>query len=125
MKSQIRQQAEETADMKKELEHLQIEKKAKLKFLASSLLFSQMESYATKTSKLHNAWQIWTNQILCNKVAESAFNKVMELTQKHSAARNRAGACLLVRYVEHFKMGLKSDGFRAIKHTGMTSNKAS
>ncbi len=108
-----------TGDMRAELGEAQMEKKAKHKFLAAAMIFSHMEAKKANADRLTTAWHTWINQVICYKMVETAFNKVLELNHKHSAARCQAGATLLRHVFSQARLGRKALGYRAIKHIGM------
>ncbi len=118
LESQIGLQDQTAQNTKLRLEHLRVEKKAKLKFLASALLFNQMESYSAKASKLRGAWQGWANRLLCGKATLAAEDEIRELRTNGTRVQRRAGFVVLAHLVQHIHADFKRVALRAIKKAG-------
>mmetsp|Transcript_29120 Transcript_29120/g.28170 ORF Transcript_29120/g.28170 Transcript_29120/m.28170 type:complete len:111 (+) Transcript_29120:2576-2908(+) len=85
---------------------MNVEKKAKLKFLASALLFTTFLEKKVQENQQRAFLSRWRNNVYLTKIAESAFSKVLELNHKHSFARFKAGSFLLKSVV---KQSTKND----------------
>lgn len=71
------------------------EKRAKLKFLATSLLSSSNLFKRLAAQRKRAAFTKWQYNVSIRKIAETAFGRVLELNHRHSKARFRAGVHLL------------------------------
>jgi hypothetical protein len=60
-------------DMCEEIDYMVLEKKAKLKFLASSLLFNQIESLMFDQKRIRNSFTHWRSKLICHKVIFEIF----------------------------------------------------
>lgn len=81
--------------MKEQVNTFIIEKRAKLKFLATSLiscsnLFKKIENQNKK-----QAFIKWQYNVSIRKIAEAAFTRVLELNHRHSKARFKAAGYIL------------------------------
>jgi hypothetical protein len=101
---QIKQIQEEKADLERQLVQFSIEKKAKLKFLATSLLSSNNMFKSILRHRVKEAFLKWQYNISVRKVVETAFNRVLELNHRHSKARMKTGVYLLNNIVESHTM---------------------
>ena len=81
-----------------------VEKKAKLKFLATSLISSQNQFKKLQKRKVKMAFMKWQYNISIRKIAENAFTRVLELNHRHSRVRLRAGVFLLKNLMENFSI---------------------
>jgi hypothetical protein len=72
-----------------------VEKKTKLKFLATSLISSQNLFKKAQKHKMKEAFQKWHHSVSMRRLAVNAFNRVVELNHRHSVARYRAAVYLL------------------------------
>ena len=93
--SQLKQSEGEKANLQKQITQYSIEKKAKLKFLATSLLSSQNLFKKLNGHKTKEAFLKWQYNVSIRKIAETAFSRVLELNHKHSKARFKTGVFLL------------------------------
>lgn len=53
---------------------LKVEKKAKLKFLATALLYGSIQEKTQSQLKVKEAFSNWKSKVTCIKIAETAFN---------------------------------------------------
>jgi hypothetical protein len=83
-----------------DIKSMKIEKKAKLKFLAASLAFISNQQTIQKKKTVREAFWNWKFEVLSHKIAESAFNKVLELNHKHSKSRFESAFYLLSKVQE-------------------------
>jgi len=81
-----------------------IEKKAKLKFLATSLASAQNLFKKTQTHKLKQAFLKWQYNVSIRKIAETAFNRVLEINHRHSRARFKTAVYLLKTILEEYSI---------------------
>lgn len=80
------------------------EKKAKLKFLATSLVSSHNLFRKLKLNRMKQAFLKWQFNASIRKIAETAFNRVLELNHRHSKARLRTGVFLIKNVLEQYTM---------------------
>jgi len=101
---------DEYEETKGEVEHLNNERVAKLKFLASSLLYNQLDAYKSKETKLFLAWNAWKHNIFCGKIVTSSLKEIGELNKMHVHKRCLAGVKIVNRFVTGYnkKMLLRS-----------------
>ena len=97
--------------MESRLIQFESEKKAKLKFLATSLFSTSNLYKRIKRDKLKQAFLKWQYNVSIRKIAEVAFGRVLELNHKHSKARFKAAVHLLNGLVD---TGSLQVGFKAI-----------
>ena len=81
-----------------------IEKKAKLKFLATSLASAQNLFKKLSTHKLKQAFLKWQYNVSIRKIAETAFNRVLEINHRHSRARFKTAVHLLKSIIEDYSI---------------------
>ena len=112
--SQLKFVNEEKTILEKQLEQYQIEKKAKLKFLATSLVSSQNLFRKAQANKLKQAFLKWQYNVSIRKIAETAFSRVLELNHRHSKARFKTAVYLLQGLVENSAV---KEGFNNILRT--------
>lgn len=84
--------------LQQQLKIMKVEKKAKLKFLATSLLYATVQEKTQNKLKIKEALALWKSKIVCSKIAESAFNQILELNHKHSDMRFDT-ACFMLEKV--------------------------
>lgn len=76
---------------------LEVEKVAKKKLVSASLMvICLFNSLYTKRRLIH-AFSEWRSYILHSQVAETAFNKILEINHKHSAVRFHSATRILSR----------------------------
>ena len=95
---------------------MKLEKKAKLKFLAAALIFGQMETAASGAMRMRNSFDHWKAHSVCLKIAESAFNKVLELNHKHAMARFQTATFLVGSFAKKFEKRMRYFTLRSIVH---------
>lgn len=101
---QIAKVKEEKAELQRQIRQYSIEKKAKLKFLATSLLSTNNLFKRIQRQKVKEAFLKWQYNVSVRKIAETAFNRVLELNHRHSKARIRTGVYLLQNIVEDYTL---------------------
>lgn len=90
-----------------------MEKRAKLKFLATSLISSQNMFHKLNRQQLRQAFTKWQFNASIRKIAEAAFTRVLQINHRHSRARIKTGVFLLKQLVEERSI---STGFQNILH---------
>ena len=95
--SALRKIKEEYNEIKNDVEHLNSEKIAKLKFLATVLLYNQFDAYKSKESKLRLAWACWKHNIFCEKVVTLSLKEIGELNRMHINKRCTTGVGIINR----------------------------
>ena len=83
-----------------QIDQFSVEKKAKLKFLATSLVSSQNLFQKLQRQQKRQAFIKWQYNVSIRKIAETAFTRVLQINQRHSKARLRAGVFLLKQLVD-------------------------
>jgi len=83
-----------------QLDQFSIEKKAKLKFLATSLVSSQNLFRKLQRQQKRQAFIKWQYNVSIRKIAETAFTRVLEINHRHSKARLRTGVFLLKQLLD-------------------------
>ena len=116
MEGQLEESARSKALLVEDLESMKLEKKAKLKFLAAALLFGQLETASAGALRAKNYFDHWKAHAVCLKIAESAFNKVLELNHKHALARFHSATFLLSSFARKFKHRMRYFSFRSLMH---------
>lgn len=101
---------------------LEREKAAKIKLLAATLLLKQCHYALSKEENRRNAWRIWNHHVLCHKVSESAFTRVIDFNQMHTKKRYNAALKFIVFSVEKMRKQNKNMAMQAIKHVSMLKN---
>ena len=96
--------------MESRLIQFESEKKAKLKFLATSLFSTSNLYKRLKKDKLRQAFLKWQYNVSIRKIAEVAFSRVLEINHRHSKARIKAAVHLLTGLVDKgsFVIGFKA-----------------
>ena len=87
--------------MEAEISQFLIEKKAKLKFLATSLVSTQNLFQRVQRQKCKEAFLKWQYNVSIRKIAATAFKRVLELNHRHSKARYKAAFYLLEVLYDH------------------------
>lgn len=72
--------------------------------MATSLLSTQNLFKRIQKQRAKEAFLKWQYNVTVRKIAETAFNRVLELNHRHSKARLRTGVFLLQNIVEGFTM---------------------
>jgi ribosome-associated toxin RatA of RatAB toxin-antitoxin module len=75
-----------------------------LKFLATSLVSSQNLFRNVQKHKVRQAFLKWQYNVSIRKIAEKAFNRVVEINHRHSKARFRTGVYLLKSVLEEYSI---------------------
>ena len=66
--------------------------------------------------RMKNAFEIWKADSMCMKIAENAFNKVLQLNHKHASARFDTAFYLMSRFRKKFNKRMIYFSFRSIAH---------
>ena len=69
----IASQGDANTKLEAEMLQMDIERKAKLKFLAASLLVNHADGYAGRHKSMRTAFHIWRYQLLCNRVPNNIY----------------------------------------------------
>ena len=101
---QLKQVNEEKERLQAQLAQFSVEKKAKLKFLATSLVSSQNLFKKAQHNKIQQAFLKWQYNVSIRKIAETAFSRVLEINHRHSRARFKTGVFLLQNLVESYAL---------------------
>lgn len=81
-------QAQQTKEMlEAQLAQFSSEKRAKLKFLATSLVSSSNLWQRLRADRKRQAFNKWQYNVSIRKIAEKAFGRVLELNHRHTKAR--------------------------------------
>ncbi len=121
LKSELRKKKEAAASVEAEVDQLDREKAVKLKFLASVLLYNQLDTYTNKKSKLRSAWRTWVRRVGCGKLADQEIARVAGTNQRQVARRYTAAAQMADRWIAAARAGLKELAFRAVIRAGTKS----
>jgi len=70
--------------MKENLASVNLDRTAKYKFLGASLIILNNMERIQKRNAQRDAFSKWRYSQSVNKIAEKAFNKILELNHKHS-----------------------------------------
>ena len=116
MEEKLNESIESRDQLTEDLESMKLEKKAKLKFLAASLIVGQMETATNGAMRMRNCFDHWKAHAVCFKIAESAFGKVMELNHKHAMARFQTATYLVGSFAKKFQKRMRYFTLRSIVH---------
>jgi len=94
---EIEEYKEQIESLKGEQEQLDIERSAKLKFLASALLFNQMETYLLKASRLHNSWEIWFSKLFTEKAIKRSKEQINTTLNTHKITERNIAIKMILR----------------------------
>jgi len=72
-----------------------IDRTAKYKFLGAALIILNSVERIKRRNDLRNSLLTWRNSSTVSKIAEKAFNKILELNHRHSRQRFES-ACFLM-----------------------------
>ena len=111
---EIQNCTEKITELRAEQNELELEKSAKLKFLASALLFNQIEAYSFKASKMQSAWQRWANHLFCEKAIETTEREAENLIEMHKKVEYKAGIRILIKTFKKKRYILKEEAFKRI-----------
>lgn len=76
---------------------LEVEKVAKKKLVSASLMIIAVTSNILKKNQMKQAYSEWKSFVTHTQVAETAFNKILEINHKHSTVRYMSAARILTR----------------------------
>lgn len=65
---------------------------------------------------MRNSFDHWKAHSVCLKIAESAFNKVLELNHKHAMARFQTATFLVGSFAKKFQKRMRYFTLRSIVH---------
>ena len=74
---------------------MNIDRTAKYKFLGAALIILNSVERIKRRNDLRNSLLTWRNSSTVSKIAEKAFNKILELNHRHSRQRFES-ACFLM-----------------------------
>jgi len=100
----VKMHNEKISELENEQQNLEVEKNAKLKFLASALLFNQMETYNSKVSKLHNSWENWTNRLIVYKSKITAQKETEKILEMHKKSEKKAAMVFMMKTMKKICM---------------------
>ena len=96
---------------------LEVEKVAKKKLVASSLVLISLLAKVLKGSRLKKALALWKSHTRNTQVAETAFNELLEINHKHTTARYFTAFSILQRTCRRTIMEEFFEAFERIKVT--------
>ena len=79
------------------MSELDVEKAAKRKLVSSALIMISVQQKLQRTLELKQAFNEWKSFQSATVIAESAFNKLLEINHKHSKARYETAVHIMNR----------------------------
>ena len=99
---------QEREELKENLASVNLDRTAKYKFLGASLIILQNMEKLQKRTQQKEAFNKWRFSQSVSRIAEKAFNKILELNHRHSNQRFESACFLLTKSVGKI---IKKDAF--------------
>ena len=116
--NELKKLVEEKEDMEKNYNQMNIDRTAKYKFLGAALILMNNMERVSRRTKLKSALKTWKYNQSVQKIAEKAFNKILELNHRHSQQRFGAACFLLEKSIGKT---IKRDAFIMVQKFAMLS----
>ena len=94
------------------MEQLILEKKAKTKCLAISIILSLSNYKATQHSKVKNSFDKWKNLGITAKLSKNMVSKMTGLNKKHCSVRYKSSSTILARILQKHSHKLLASSFK-------------
>jgi len=97
--NELKKIAQERNELKEHLASVNLDRTAKYKFLGAALIIMSQVERIQKRNQARWAFEKWRHRQSVGKIAEKAFNKILELNHRHSKQRFAAACFLLTKSV--------------------------
>lgn len=115
LNTELRKNTEKFENLKSEVNQANSEKAVKLKFLATVLLYNQLDAYKSKGIKLKYAFYTWKNNTNFTKLIDAEIIKISEMNRNHKNKRIFASSRIISRIFEENKKRLIKTAVNFIK----------
>lgn len=88
---------QEREELKENLASVNLDRTAKYKFLGASLIILNNMERIQKRTMIKESFNKWRYSQSVGKIAEKAFNKILELNHRHSSQRFESACFLLTK----------------------------
>jgi len=85
--------------MTQELQSVNLDRSAKYKFLGAAIILLQSMEKVQKRKNMKEMFNRWRFNQSVGKIAETAFNKILELNHRHSNQRFSSACFLLTKSI--------------------------
>lgn len=97
--NELKKISSERDELKTQIANVNIDRTAKYKFLGAALILLNNIERIKKREDLTRALMTWRNGQTVAKIAEKAFNKILELNHKHSSQRFESACFLMTKSI--------------------------